>query len=98
MLAPGDGGGAGVAQPLVDRQLDFAADPQRLVVVPALVGDVGDLAPGDGGGAGVAQPLVDRQLDLAADPQRLVVVPALVGDVGDPSCRGRCLAFGAGLR
>ncbi len=65
---------AGVAEPLVDRQLDLAADAQGLVVVAALVGDVGDLAPGDGGGPGVAEPLVDRQLDLAADPQRLVVV------------------------
>ena len=82
-LAPGDGGGPGVAEALVDRQLHLAADPQRLVVVPPLVGDVGDLAPGDGGGPGVAEALVDRQLHLAADPQRLVVVPPPVGDVGD---------------
>ena len=86
--APGDGGFAGVAQPLVHRQLDLAADPQRLVIVPALVGDVGDAAPGEGGFAGVAQPLVHRQLDLVADPQRLVIVAAPVGDVGDAAPGG----------
>ena len=82
-LAPGDGGGPGVAEAFVDRQLDLAADAQGLVVLAALVGDVGDAAPGDGGGPGVAEALVDRQLDLAADAQGLVVLAAPVGDVGD---------------
>jgi hypothetical protein len=33
-LAPGDRGRLGVTEPFVDRQLNLAADPQRLVVVP----------------------------------------------------------------
>lgn len=76
-LAPGDGGFSGFAEPLEDRQLDLAADPQRLVVVPAPLGDVGDLASGDGGGVGVAEPLEDRQdldsqvLTIARQPPRL---------------------------
>ena len=48
---------ADVAEPLVDRQLLFAADAQGLVGLAARLQDVGDLADGDGAGADVAEAL-----------------------------------------
>jgi hypothetical protein len=86
--AHGDGALAHVAQPLVDRELFFSSDPQRLIEVAAAYQDVGDPAHGDGALARVAQPLEDWKQVFSENPQRLTCTSSMVAILGRPArCR-----------